>query len=215
MGTAVNKLLIVGAGGHGKTVADAADCAKTWDDIAFVDGKYPGMRANGRWPVVGNQDGLQGLCGHFSHATVAIGDATLRLRLLDELVSYGFKVPVIRHPSSVIATDVALGEGSVVLAGAIINTGTRIGRGCIVNTGASIDHDCVLGDGVHVCPGARLAGEVAVGTCSWIGIGAVVIQQRKIGDRVTVGAAAAVIRDLPDNVTAVGVPAKVLSDSGR
>jgi len=80
----------------------------------------------------------------------------------------------------------------------------------ILNTGCSVDHDVQLDDGVHICPGARLAGEVQVGSRSWIGIGASVIQQVRIGSDVTVGAGAAVVRDLPDGVTAVGVPARVL-----
>jgi sugar O-acyltransferase (sialic acid O-acetyltransferase NeuD family) len=184
-----------------------------WDEIAFSDKEYSEFFTNGRWPVLGNQSGLRDLHERFSHATVAIGNVETRLSLLEELALYGFKIPIIRHPASVVAADVVLGEGSVILAGAIINTGTCIGRGCIINTGASVDHDCMLGDGVHVCPGARLAGEITVGSFSWIGIGAVVIQQRKIGERVTVGANAAVIHDVPDNVTVVGVPANALSKS--
>jgi serine acetyltransferase len=85
-----------------------------------------------------------------------------------------------------------------------------IGVGAILNTGCSVDHDAQLADGVHICPGARLAGEVQVGSRSWIGIGASVIQQVRIGSDVTVGAGAAVVRNLPDGVTAVGVPARVL-----
>ena len=82
-----------------------------------------------------------------------------------------------------------------------------------LNTVCSIDHDDQLGGGVHVCPGARLAGEVQVGARSWIGIGACVIQQVRIGSDVTVGAGAVVVRDLPDGVTAVGVPARVFPRS--
>ena len=207
------KLLIVGAGGHGKTVADAADCMGIWDEIAFADKKYPDMVVCGKWPLVANQDDFQNLRKSFTHAVVAIGNATTRMRLLDELSAYGFSIPAVCHPSSVIATDVVLDDGVVVLAGAIINTGARIGRGCIVNTGASIDHDCILDEGVHICPGARLAGEVLVGTYGWIGIGAVIIQQRKVGSGAMVGAGAVVIRDVPDNITVVGVPAKVLANS--
>lgn len=209
----MSKLLILGAGGHGKVVADAAESMRTWDEVVFIDRKYPSLVKNGRWPVIGGQDGLRELREHFSHAFVAIGNAETRLMLLDELESWGFEVPIIRHPSSIVAEDVLLGKGSVVLAGAIINTGSRVERGCIVNTGACIDHDCILGKGVHVCPGVSLAGEVTVGEFGWIGIGATVIQQKKIGKCATVGAGAVVILDVPDNVTVVGVPAKVLNES--
>lgn len=215
MGNSRGGLLIVGAGGHGKAVADAAACMDAWDEIAFVDRKYPALSANGRWPVIADQSDLRALRTRFAQATVAVGDAATRLRLLDELRTQGFEIPVIRHPSAVVAVDAALAEGVVILAGAIVNTGARIGRGCIVNTAASIDHDCVLGEGVHVCPGARLAGEVTVGDRGWIGIGASVIQQRKIGMASTVGAGAAVIRDVADGVTVGGVPARVLKEAER
>jgi sugar O-acyltransferase (sialic acid O-acetyltransferase NeuD family) len=215
MGNSRGGLLIVGAGGHGKSVADAAMCMGEWDEIAFVDRKHPALSANGRWPVIAGQDDLSALRALFPQATVAVGNAVTRLQLLDELKARGFAIPAIRHPSAVIAPDVALDEGVVILAGAIINTGARIGRGCIVNTGASVDHDCMLGEGVHVCPGARLAGEVAVGDRAWIGIGASVIQQRKIGKASTVGAGAAVIHDVADGATVGGVPAKILKDAGR
>ncbi|KZR85772.1 putative acetyltransferase EpsM [Synechococcus sp. MIT S9504] len=91
----------------------------------------------------------------------------------------------------------------------VVQAQASIGTGAILNTGCSVEHDVKLANGVHICPGARLAGLVQVGSCSWIGIGASVIQQICIGDDVTVGAGAAVVRDLPDGVTAVGVPARV------
>lgn len=213
MASDFGKLLVVGAGGHGKAVADAAERMELWRKIVFIDKKYPGLSENGQWPVIGGQDDLREYRQEFSSVAVAVGNARTRLILLDELKLHGFELPVIRHPSSVVAADVVLGEGSVVLAGVIINSGVKIGRGCIVNTGAIVDHDCILSSGVHVCPGVSMAGEVVVGALSWIGIGAVVMQQRKIGEQTTVGAGAVVIRDVPDNVTVVGVPAKVLSKS--
>jgi sugar O-acyltransferase (sialic acid O-acetyltransferase NeuD family) len=215
MGSNRAKLLIVGAGGHGKSVADIAECTGAWTEIAFVDQKYPALSANGRWPVIADQADLAALRKRYPQAVVAVGDAAIRLKLLDELKRHGFELPAIRHPASVVASDVTIGEGAVIMAGAVINIGARVGRGCIVNTGACIDHDCVLGEGVHVCPGVRLAGEVAVGDRAWIGIGAVVIQQRKIGRGSMVGAGAVVIRDVEDQVTVVGVPAKILKGPGH
>jgi acetyltransferase-like isoleucine patch superfamily enzyme len=101
----------------------------------------------------------------------------------------------------------------VLFAQAVVQAQASIGTGAILNTGCSVDHDAQISDVVHICPGARLAGEVKVGARSWIGIGASVIQQVRIGSDVTVGAGAAVVRDLPDGVTAVGVPARVLSSN--
>jgi len=100
------------------------------------------------------------------------------------------------------------------MANTAINSGTKIGENVIINTGATVDHDCVLEDYVHISPGAHLAGNVYVGELTHIGIGASLIQGVKIGRNVIIGAGAAVINDLPDNVTAVGVPAKVLKQHG-
>src|SRR5687767_1147524 len=100
MGNSGGKLLIVGAGGHGKVVADAAACMGAWKEIVFVDKKYPDMTVNGRWPLVGNHNDLRDLRKRFTQVAVAVGNAVTRLQLLDELKSQGFELPVIRHPSS-------------------------------------------------------------------------------------------------------------------
>ena len=103
-----------------------------------------------------------------------------------------------------------VGPGSVIFANSVVQSSVNIGVGCIVNTSSTVDHDCFLDDGVHICPGAHLAGHVHVGQLSLIGIGASIIQGIRIGSNVTVGAGAAVVRDLPNGITAVGVPARIL-----
>ncbi len=200
-------LLVVGAGGHGRVVADAARECGTWGRIAFLDACYPGLSRSGDWQVIGEDSDAIGLRQEFPDLVVAIGDAHTRVRLLDNFLSQGFNLPVIIHPNASVSRGVELGDGCVVLAQAAINFGVVAGRGCIINTSASVDHDCSLGDGVHVCPGVHLSGGVVVGDCSWLGVGAAVIQQVNIGADTTVGAGAVVTGDLPDKVTAVGVPA--------
>ncbi len=93
------------------------------------------------------------------------------------------------------------------MPGAVVNAGARIGFACIVNTAASVDHDCVLDAGVHISPGAHLAGQVFVGTCSWIGIGAIVRQRISIGSHAMIAAGAVVVKDVQDAATVIGVPA--------
>src|SRR5207244_4148295 len=129
-------------------------------------------------------------------AFVAIGECSARLAAGARLAGAGFAQPVLAHPSAVRARDVAIGEGSLLVAGAIVNPGARLGTHVIVNTGASVDHDCVVEDGVHVACGARLAGGVHVGRGSWIGIGAVVKEGVRIGAGTIVGAGSLVLKDL-------------------
>jgi sugar O-acyltransferase (sialic acid O-acetyltransferase NeuD family) len=201
-------LLILGAGGHGGVVADAAAAAGGWTEIAFLDDAARPPLVHGRWPVLGPTALAGSLLGRYGAAAVAIGAAGTRLALLEGLAAAGFALPVLRHPFSAVGVGVSLGAGTVVLAGAVVNAGARLGRGCIVNTGATVDHDCILGDGVHVCPGAHLAGEVTVGERTWLGIGCCVREGIRIGAGATIGAGAAVVSDLPDGVTATGIPAR-------
>jgi sugar O-acyltransferase (sialic acid O-acetyltransferase NeuD family) len=190
-------------------VADAARESGAWGRIAFLDTRYPDLSSSGDWGVIGRDSDAADLRKEYPDLVVAIGDAHTRFDLLESFRSQGFNLPVIIHPHASVSRGVELGDGCVVLAQAAINFGVVAGRGCILNTGSSVDHDCSLGDGVHVCPGARLSGGVVVGDFSWIGVGSAVIQQVKIGADTTVGAGSVVTGDLPDGVTAVGVPATV------
>lgn len=202
------KLLILGAGGHGRVVADAAAGDSRWDDIAFLDDAFPGVALSGSWPIVGALAEVRDRVGAHDACLAAFGDARLRLLFIERAVAAGFVVPVLVHPRATVSAHATLSAGSVVLAGAVINHGASVGVGCIVNTGATVDHDCVLDAGVHVCPGAHLAGGVSIGARTWFGIGAVARQDLRIGADVTVGAGAAVVDHVRDGVTVVGIPAR-------
>jgi sugar O-acyltransferase (sialic acid O-acetyltransferase NeuD family) len=204
------RLLIAGAGGHGRVVADAAAEAGAWKEIAFLDDKYPGVLRASDWPVVGTLGDLARLAPGFEGFIAAFGDARLRLRVLQSARQCGVKIATIVHPRAVVSARVSLGEGTVIFGGAVVNTEARVGIGCIVNAGATIDHDCVLGDGVHVCPGVHLAGGVKAGECAWLGIGCCVIQDITVGDHATIGAGAVVIREVAAGTSVVGNPARVL-----
>ncbi|MCW2270324.1 putative acetyltransferase EpsM [compost metagenome] len=205
-------LAILGASGHGKVVADAAEDSG-WDAIEFFDDAWPGLSTNGVWPVVGTGADLLGRVQDYQGVLIAIGNNEVRQRKLIELKAAGANLPTLLHPTAVVSRYATLGPGTVVLATAVVNAFARIGECCIVNTGSSVDHDCNLGDCVHVCPGARLAGMVRVGDLSWIGIGACVRQVLEIGSRVVVGAGAAVVGNISDNMTVAGVPARVIGST--
>jgi sugar O-acyltransferase (sialic acid O-acetyltransferase NeuD family) len=203
----MTQLLIVGAGGHARVVADAALTTGAWQRVCFVDDS-PAATGSLGLPIVGTSTQLQQLRTEFSAAVVGIGDARTRLQLLDRCRSAGFELPPIVHRTAAVSTYATLGPGVVVFAQAAINPGATLDAGCIVNTGATVDHDCHLESGVHVCPGAHLAGNVRVAARTWIGIGACVKHGVRIGADVVVGAGAAVVADIQTGLTVTGVPAR-------
>jgi len=203
-------LLILGAGGHGRVVADLADESGRYQRIAFLDDTAGAAEKNAPWPILGRMSDLSRYRSEFEAAFVAVGDANKRLELLARAESNGYTIATLVHPAAFVSRRAALESGTVVCAGAVVQVNARVGRGCIVNTGSSIDHDCVLGTGVHLCPGAHLAGSVVVGEHTWIGIGASVIQGLSIGSRVTIGAGAAVVANVMNDRTIGGVPASDL-----
>lgn len=206
----MSSLLIIAAGGHAKVVAETALAAGIASKISFLDDRS--LDSVIGWPVIGPLSLAfdPSIKDHFSIALVGIGDPVIRLLWINRLKAAGYTLPVLVHPSAWVSPSAHLGAGTVVFALSSIQSQAVIGSGVILNTGCSVDHDVLLDDGVHICPGAHLAGEVHVGTRSWIGIGASVIQQIRIGADVYLGAGAVVVRDLPDGVTAVGVPARIL-----
>ncbi|CAK0752012.1 PglD_N domain-containing protein [Gammaproteobacteria bacterium] len=204
----VNRLLILGASGHGKVAANCAYTSGKWSSLVFFDDRWPELISCGMWSVAGRGDDLFKIAQPDDQVFVAIGNSTTRLDWLHQFQNFGLTIATIIHPSAIVSQGVSIGVGSLIVAGGVVNVGCKIGCGCIVNTGATVDHDCVLEDGVHVCPGVNLAGEVHVGRKSWIGIGSSVIQCIRIGSGVTIGAGAVVLNHVEDGLTVVGVPAR-------
>jgi sugar O-acyltransferase (sialic acid O-acetyltransferase NeuD family) len=146
---------------------------------------------------------------------VAIGNPFGRIRMeLHRLLKEKGLLPVsIADPTALICKTVVYGEGLQVMPAAILHNDVEIGDQCIVNTRALIEHDCVLEDGVEVGPGAVLCGRVRVGRNSWIGANATVRPRIVVGDNSIIGAGSVVVTDIPSNVVAVGVPAKVIREN--
>ncbi len=198
-------MAIIGAGGHGKVLADVAE-RNGYDEIVFLDDNQNERECRGL-PVVGKISDVEKID---ADVVVAIGNPAIRKRIQETVPSV--RLATLVHPSAVVAKDVVLGSGTVVLAGVVINPGTRVGKGCIVNTCSSIDHDCNVGDYVHIAVGAHLCGTVAVGDGTWIGAGAIVVNNLSICSNSIIGARAVVVRDVEITGTYVGVPAKRLSE---
>lgn len=192
------KLVIIGAGGHGRVVADVAKLCGYNEMIFLDDGASP--LSSGRisdYPIY--RDSFDFI--------VAIGNNSVRRRLQSELSENGCTVVALVHPSAVIGSGVVIGKGTVVMAGAVINADAVIGEGVIVNTSSSVDHDCRVGDFCHISVGARLAGTVSVGDNTMISAGAVVINNTNVCNDCIIGAGAVVIADIAESGLYIGVPA--------
>lgn len=197
----MNRLIIIGASGHGKVVADIARL-NGYEDIVFLDNN-PELSECAEYPVLGPDTMTNELDGEIF---IAVGNPDIRKKLMER--DQGRTFPMLIHPSSIIAADVMIGEGSVVMAGAVINPGAIIGKGCIVNTSSSIDHDCVISDYCHVSVGVHLAGTVNVGECCWIGAGVTVSNNINICSNVVIGVGAVIVKDIQTEGTYIGIPAK-------
>lgn len=138
---------------------------------------------------------------------IAIGDNRIRYGLTQR-IQHPYATAI--HPSALIDPSVSLGEGSVVLHGAILQADTQIGAHVIINTGASVDHDCAVADFGHIAPGAVVCGGVRIGVGTLIGAGAVICPNLTIGQWAVVGAGAVVTRPVPDYAVVVGNPARII-----
>lgn len=204
----MEKVLILGAGGHAKVViATAKACAVHVTGILDDDEQKLGTELFGVNVLSGLPD-LHCFAGH--QCVVAVGDNVVRRRVFEQWRWRRISWRSLIHPSAVVDMSVTIGDGTVVFAGATLQVDVSVGDHCIINTQASLDHDCSLGDFVHLAPGCHLAGNVTVEDGAFLGIGSSVVPGVRIGKNAVVGAGAVVLRDVPDNTTVVGVPARIL-----
>ncbi|MGG4197534.1 acetyltransferase [Peribacillus frigoritolerans] len=205
-----NKLLIIGASGHGKVVADIALKMNKWASIAFLDDDTSFKSSMGIEVIGKSAEAFTHINGY--DIFVGIGNNSTREKIQKKLEAEGASIPSLIHPSAVIGEQVELASGTVVMAGVVVNCCTTIGKGCIINTGATIDHDNTIEDFVHISPGAHLAGTVKVGHGSWLGIGSIVSNNLNIIKACRIGAGAVVIKDITESGIYVGVPARRVSN---
>lgn len=204
-------VVVYGAGGQARVLLELMDCAGICPIAGLIDDNpdFHGTKIDGIL-VLGPIDRLSGLIRvHRIHrAVIAIGDNINRHKFAQHARSLGLRLPVLIHPHACVSPTATLGDGSVVMAGAIVSAHVAMGELGIVNTRASIDHDCILGDCVHIAPGVTLAGGVTVGNGTLIGVGASILPGLCIGDNSVIGAGAVVIHDVPSHCTVVGNPAR-------
>jgi sugar O-acyltransferase (sialic acid O-acetyltransferase NeuD family) len=204
-----NRIVVYGAGGHAKVMADAARAAGA-DVVALVDDD-PTRQATRPLDIpvrpiawLASQRDLG--------VALGVGDNRARESIAGRLLAAGHRLATVIHPRAVVAASARLGEGTFVAAGAVVNPDASIGRGVIVNTSAVVEHDVVVGDFAHVSPAACLAGGAQLGALAHLGAGATVLPRIMVGARSVVGGGALVNRAIPEDVVAYGVPARVRRD---
>ncbi len=206
------RVVIIGAGGHAKVLADALiEIGREVLGLTDVNAERWGQSVAGAM-VLGDD---QKLAADYSAGEVelvngvgAVDSAAVRREVFRRLRSKGYRFASVVHPRATVSRHASLGEGVQVMAGAVIQPGVSVGENSIVNTSAVIDHDCEIGEHVHIAPGAVLCGAVIVGAGAHVGAGAVIRQGMRIGAEAMVGAGAVVVRAVADGETVVGVPAK-------
>jgi sugar O-acyltransferase (sialic acid O-acetyltransferase NeuD family) len=204
----VNQTLIIwGAGGHGKVAADTALAMGCYSRIEFVDDapELYGASVLG-FPVIGGSGAISAGAEVF----IAVGDNSHRAKVAARIRDLGARLATLRHPSAMISSFASVGEGTLIMPRAVINAGASLGGNCILNTGAIVEHDCVVHNFVHLSPAACIGGNVHIEEAAHLGIGAIVLPGIRVGARSVVGAGCVVNRNLPKDVVAVGVPARIL-----
>lgn len=198
------RLIIIGAGGHAKVIADIA-FKSGYTDISFVDdNKTDGF--NG-FSVIGKINDINALNDSETDFVIGIGNNKIREKIAQE---YDVNYVSLVHPSAQIGLGVTIDKGTVVMAQVVINSDAKIGRHCIINSGAVVEHDNVIGDYVHLSPKAALGGTVHIGKFTHVGIGASVIHSVNVCSDCKIGAGAVVVENIEKSGTYVGVPAKEL-----
>lgn len=199
-----DKLIIVGASGHGRVVANIAKL-NGYKEILFIDDES--KKVNGEYKVVGTTKDISSYINEYN-IIVGIGNNAIRKKISSELLKMGIIQTTLIHPTAVIDKTVRVGDGTVIMANTVINADSKIGNSCIINTAATIDHDCIIKDYVHISPGAHLAGTVHIGEESWIGIGANIINNININNDCIIGAGGTVVKNIYIKGTYIGVPVR-------
>lgn len=165
-------------------------------------------------PVLGTDSALPDLLGAHASVLLAVGANDARHRLMEAVVEAGATLVTAVSPRAVVSLSASIAPGALVMLGALVNALASIGQGAVVNTAAVVEHECVVGPAAHIAPAAVLAGNVHVGDGALVGVGARVLPGRRIGQWAVVGAGAAVIDDVADGATVVGVPARQVRPEG-
>ncbi len=205
------RVLIVGAGGHGRVVLDILLAGRRCEVAGFIDNNpdIHGRRIDGI-PVRGAFGELARIAAEqrATEVIVAVGDNGVRRGMAREVDAWGLRLASAIHPSAALACNATIGRNVVIAAGVVVCAHCQIGDSVILNTGCIVDHQTMIGEGTHVCPGVRVAGRVKIEAGAFVGIGATIVPGVTVGCEAIIGAGAVVLEDVPSLSTVVGVPAR-------
>lgn len=209
----MKKLVIVGGGGHCKSVADCI-ISQEYADIIISDTKESFGKSVCGISVSATDEMLPELVEKgYSHAFIALGavnSGDVRRRIYNKLCDHGYEIETIIDRSAVVSKFCEISQGVFIGKKAVVNAGAKIGCCTIINTGAIIEHDCVIGNFSNIAPGCTLSGAVTVGDNTHIGTGTSIKNGVNIGKNVIIGVGSAVVHNIPDDAVAYGVPCRVV-----
>lgn len=206
----MRSIVVIGAGGHSKVIRDIINATHLYKIIAILDDKYKDVTIKGSIrfaPITYSLDLIKEIKPAF---VIAIGNNVIRKKIATKLIEQGAELPVLVHPTAVVSSSTKLGAGTVVMPKSVINADCVIGEQVIINSAAVIEHDNTIESYCHISPGSILTGNVKVGEGTHIGAGTTVVPGKRIGKWSIIGAASTIIHDIPDKVTVVGTPGKII-----
>ncbi len=207
-------LVLIGGGGHCKSVLDVAQSMGKFNEIVITDPIIDAETEILGYKVVGTDEELPGLRSEgFDYAFITVGSiesTALRRKLVEKAEKLGYKFATIIAPSAIVSEHASIGDGSFVGKNAVVNADAIVGSHCIINTGSIVEHESKVGDFTHVSVGSILCGNTEIGEDSLLGAGSIVIQGVKIGSHSIVGAGSVVLKDIQSNVRAYGSPCRVV-----
>ncbi|MDF2801702.1 MAG: sugar O-acyltransferase, sialic acid O-acetyltransferase NeuD family [Anaerocolumna sp.] len=210
-----HSILLIGGGGHAKSIIDSLKLHDNIEMIGIIDTKDKYGQVIDGIEIIGSDEDLEyyytkGVKQAFI-SIGSIGSPQIRVKVYETIKKIGYNLPNVIDSSAIISNNITLGEGNYIGKGAILNTGIKVGNNCIINTGCIIEHGCMIDDFVHIAPGSTLCGEVQIGQKTHIGAGTVIIQSKRIGKESVIGAGSVVINDINEHVKAYGSPCREVS----
>lgn len=202
-------IVIIGAGGFGREVKwlidEINEVSRQWNFLGFIDDNLNKGTIVNDSIVIGNLAWLQ---KQNLNVVCAIGDPNVKKRVLGQLTNSENKYPVLIHPDVRMSKLIDIGEGTIICSGCILTVNINIGKHVIINLDSTVGHDATIGDFSTILPSVNISGHVNIEELVSVGTGAKIIQELRIGRNTIIGAGAIVTKDIPQNVVAVGMPAK-------